>query len=106
MFASQGSYLVNNLNMVYTLIVPILLFFLITFLLGRIISRLFRFTYEDSVSLNFTTLARNSPLSLAIALTAFPGQPLIAMALIIGPLIELPVLALLSQVLLRIRNYS
>ena len=48
-----------------------------------------------------TTLARNSPVALAIAVTAFPDEPLIALALVIGPLIELPVLACVSQVLFK-----
>ena len=56
-----------------------------------------RFTYEDSVSLHLTIIARNSPVALAIAVTAFPDQPVIALALVIGPLIELPVLAAVSQ---------
>jgi len=103
MFASQGKYLFENINVVYTLLVPILLFFLINFLIGRIVSRALNFSYEDSASLNLTTLARNSPLSLAIAVVAFPDQPLIALALVVGPLIELPLLALTSQVLLKIR---
>jgi len=102
MFASQGRYLIENLNVVYTLLIPVLLFFLINFLVGRYISRLLKFSYRDSVSLNLTTLARNSPIALAIAVTAFPDQPLIALALVIGPLIELPLLAVISQILLLI----
>lgn len=62
--------------------------------------RILKFSYEDSVSLSLTIIARNSPVALAIAVTAFPNQPLIALALVIGPLIELPVLAIVSQVLL------
>jgi len=34
MFASQGEYLTNNLSVLYTLLIPILLFFLINFLVG------------------------------------------------------------------------
>ena len=72
MFASQGKYLFENINVVYTLLIPVLLFFLINFLVGRFVSRLLKFSYKDSVSLNLTTLARNSPIALAIAVTAFP----------------------------------
>lgn len=104
MFASQGRYLIENINVVFILLIPILLFFMINFILGRVVSRALKFSYEDSVSLNLTTLARNSPLSLAIAVTAFPNEPLIALALVIGPLIELPLLALVSQILLKIRS--
>ncbi|KZE03964.1 Arsenical-resistance protein ACR3 [Bacillus mycoides] len=37
-------------------------------------------------------------------MTAFPNELLIALALVIGPLIELPVLASVSQVLLLIKK--
>lgn len=53
-----------------------------------------------------TTLARNSPIALAIAMTVFPDQPLIALTLVIGPLLELPVLAIITQLLLTLRKNS
>ena len=68
------------------------------------VGRFLRFSYQDTASLNLTTLARNSPIVLAIALTAFPEEPLIALALVIGPLIELPVLGIISNTLLLIRK--
>lgn len=104
MFASQGSYLLNNMDMVYILIVPILIYFTMNYMLGSAVGRMLRFTYEDSVSLHLTIIARNSPVALAIAVTAFPDQPVIALALVIGPLIELPVLAAVSQLLLVTRR--
>jgi ACR3 family arsenite transporter len=104
MFALQGEYLKNNLEIVFILIIPLLLFFVVNFFIGRFVSSLLKFNYRDSVSLNLTTLARNSPISLAIAITAFPNDPLVALALVIGPLIELPILALISQLLLQIRK--
>jgi len=51
-----------------------------------------------------TTLARNSPIVLAIAMTAFPEEPLIALTLVIGPLLELPILAMITQMLLLVKN--
>jgi len=104
MFASQGSYLLENLEVIYILIIPVLVFFVINYIVGRLVGKLLKFSYEDSVSLNMTIIARNSPVSLAIAVTAFPDQPLIALALVIGPLIELPVLAIVSQILLYTRK--
>ncbi|SGX56658.1 efflux pump [Staphylococcus argenteus] len=100
MFASQGSYLLDHLEVIYILIIPILIFFIINYVLGRLVGRLLKFSYEDTVSLSLTIIARNSPVALAIAVTAFPNQPLIALTLVIGPLIELPILAIVSQVLL------
>ncbi|MTW87560.1 arsenic resistance protein [Virgibacillus dakarensis] len=106
MFASQGSYLLENLEVIYILIIPVLSFFVINYVVGRFVGRFLKFSYEDTVSLNMTIIARNSPVSLAIAVTAFPDQPLIALALVIGPLIELPVLAIVSQALLFTRKKS
>lgn len=105
MFASQGSMLLNNPQILVKMLIPILLFFTINFFVGQITGRILKFNYEDTTALNLTTLARNSPISLAIAVTSFPNEPIIALALIIGPLIELPVLALISQVLLRTRKH-
>lgn len=72
-----------------------------TFVLAQLVSRILTFNYEDKVSLTMTTMARNSPISLAIAVAAFPEQPLIALSLIIVPLIELPVLVIAAQLLLK-----
>lgn len=104
MFASQGNYLINNLEVISVLIIPVLLFFIINFVLAQTVGKAMKFSYEDTVSLSLTIIARNSPVSLAIAVIAFPNQPLIALALVIGPLIELPMLALVSQVLLSLRK--
>lgn len=104
MFASQGKVLLENLQILLILLVPILLFFLINFIAGRFVGKIINLTYEDNVALNLTTLARNSPIALAIAVATFPDKPLISLALIIGPLIELPMLFLISKVLLNIRE--
>ncbi|MFS0728260.1 arsenic resistance protein [Paenibacillus sp. 1P07SE] len=100
MFASQGAILLNNMDAVYRLILPVLLYFGINFAIGIITGRLFNLSRADAVSLNLTVVARNSPVALAIAVTAFPDQPLIALALVVGPLFELPVLAVITQGLL------
>ncbi len=104
MFASQSTLLLDHPQILLVLLIPVLLFFTINFMIGQMISRFLRFNYEDTAAFNLTTLARNSPIALAIAVASFPEQPLIALALVIGPLIELPVLTVISQLLLRMRN--
>lgn len=104
MFASQGKVLLENYRVLLILLIPILLFFIINFIVGRLVSKVIKLNYEDSVSLNLTTLARNSPIALAIAVATFPDKPLISLALIIGPLVELPILFLVSKVLLVIKS--
>ncbi|MEW9501035.1 arsenic resistance protein [Jeotgalibacillus marinus] len=96
MFASQGTLLFNNQYLLGRLLAVILLFFVLMFIIGRLTGRWLRFSNADKASLNMTTLARNSPIALAIALTAFPNEPLIAFVLIIAPLIELPVLSVVA----------
>lgn len=104
MFASQCKVLLENYQVLLILLVPILLFFTINFIVGRFVSKAIKLNYQDSVSLSLTTLARNSPIALAIAVATFPDKPLISLALIIGPLIELPILFLVSKILLTIKS--
>lgn len=100
MFSSQGQLLLDNLDLIWQITIPILLFFIINLVVGQKVGQRMKFPYKDRASLSLTTLARNSPIALAIAMTAFPDQPLIALTLVIGPLLELPILAIITQLLL------
>ena len=101
MFASEGDILMDNPAMLLELFIPLLIFFTVLLAVAQAIGKGLGFPRRDIVSLNFTTLARNSPLALAIAVATFPDSPLISLALVIGPLIELPVLSLISAALLK-----
>lgn len=103
-FASKGELLFENVNTIIVIFIPLILFFTITLLIDLFVSQKINFTYSEYASLTMTTLARNSPLALAIAINSFPGRELIAMALVIGPLIELPILYLVSKFTLYIKN--
>lgn len=101
MFASQSDLVLTNPWVFLLLLLPLMIFFITNYLLAAGVGRIAKFSYENTTALTFTTLARNSPLSLAIAISAFAHQPMIGLALVIGPLIELPVLALVSSLLKR-----
>jgi ACR3 family arsenite transporter len=103
-FASQGQTLIQRPDVLLKMLPPILIFYVITFLLTQVISRFGNFSYEDFACFSCTTLARNSPLALAIATSVFPDRPLITLVLAIEPLIELPVMVLVSQLLLFLRR--
>lgn len=103
-FNSQGKLLFDNLNTVLTIFIPLMVFFAINTIIDLLLSQQINFTYEEYASLTMTTLARNSPLALAIAINSFPGRELIAIALVICPLIELPVLYIVSRFILWIKN--
>lgn len=93
MFASQGEAAVGSTGMLIGMFLPLAVFFVLLFHLSRFVGGSEGFPRENTVSLQFTTMARNSPLALAIAVAAFPDMPLVPLALVIGPLIELPVLS-------------
>ena len=103
-FASQGTLLFNNLNSIITIFIPLTIFFAVNAIIDLLISEKISFTYSEYASLTMTTLARNSPLALAIAINSFPGHELISIALVIGPLIELPVLYIISKFCLWVKN--
>lgn len=103
-FTSQGTILLENINLLLRLLIPVLLFFIINFLLGYAISNLGRLSYEEGTSLIITILARNAPLALTIAVAVFPGRPLIPLVLAVESLIELPILFVISQLLLFINH--
>ena len=103
-FNSQGTLLFENLNSVLTIFIPLMAFFATNTIIDLLLSEQIHFTYEEYASLTMTTLARNSPLALAIAINSFPGRELIAIALVIGPLIELPVLYIVSRFVLWVKD--
>lgn len=66
--------------------------------------KVFRLGYEDTTTLIFTTTARNSEAVVGVAASAFPGHPLVIFAIILGPIVELPVLLLLTRTMLYLRT--
>ena len=105
-FAAEGATLIQRPDLVLRLLLPIGLFFVINFVLAQQVGKALKLAYPEVACLTCTTLARNSPVALAVAASAFSDRPLIALTLVVGPLLELPILALVSQVLLRLRPHS
>ncbi|WP_331233896.1 arsenic resistance protein [Natronorarus salvus] len=103
MFASQGEVVTDRPDLLALLAVPVLAFYAINLLLGLGVGRALSFSYGELVCFDNTILSRNSPTALAIAVVAFPHEPLIPLALVIGPLLELPLLSLVSRIHLGIR---
>jgi ACR3 family arsenite efflux pump ArsB len=99
MFSSQGSLLLDNVIVFVKLLPPLLIFFLIIFLFSFFTGKMLKLSFKNIIPLIFTTSARNSPVSLAIATITFPLQPVISLVLVMGPLIELPILAINSLIL-------
>jgi len=100
-FVAEGNVILQQPTILLKLLPPLSLFYTLNFFLMQGLGRLFQFSYPQLACLTCTTLARNSPVAIAIAASAFPHRPLISLALVVGALIELPILGLVSQVLLQ-----
>lgn len=98
MFAWQAPLVVGHGAEILRLVPPLAIFFVVLPVVSTVVALGLRLPGAQRVTLTMTTTARNSPTALAVAVAAFPDRPLIAVALVVGPLIELPILAVLSQV--------
>lgn len=103
-FASQTDVILENLDTLAIIFIPTALLFIIAFSLSQIVSKKAGFKYGECALLSCTTIARNSPIGLAIAVGLFPDQPLIQAAIIIPEVIELPVLLLVVRLLISIKG--
>lgn len=104
MFASQSSLNISDIHKVALLILFLITFFSVLFLLALLIGKIFKLGYEDTVTMAFTTTARNSEAVIGVAVAAFPGHPLVYIAIILGPVVELPALLLIARILLSLRE--
>ncbi len=104
MFISQKSLDMSDVHQVGLLIVFLIAFFLALFIIAVIIGKIFDLGYEDTITMAFSTTARNSEAIIGVAVAAFPGHPLVYFAIILGPVIELPILLLMSRIMLEYRD--
>jgi arsenite transporter len=105
MFLSQDALHFSELSTLGLLIAFLIGFFVVLFVVAVLAGRLFRLSYEDNATLAFTTTARNSEAVIGIAIAAFPGHPLVYLAIILGPIVELPLLVVMARIMLSLRAW-
>lgn len=98
MFASQADTVFDNPEVLLYLIAPLSVFFLLAFVVAIAAAYVGSLSYSQTALLTFTTTSRNSEASLAIAATAF-ASPLVGLTVVLGPVIELPLLVLMVRAL-------
>ena len=92
LFALQGQQVANNPLSVVLIAIPLVVYFLITFVTGFFLGKAVGLNYKKTVTLAFTASGNNFELAIAVAIGTFGATSGEALAGIVGPLIEVPAL--------------
>ncbi|CAM3829680.1 ACR3 family arsenite efflux transporter [Nocardiopsis rhodophaea] len=105
LFALQGDAITSQPFDVARIAVPLLAYFGLMWGLSMLLGWAISFSYERSTTLAFTAAGNNFELAIAVAIGVFGVTSGQALAGVVGPLIEVPVLVGLVYVSLRVRGF-
>jgi len=104
MFSLQGGKILSKPGIVLIVAIPYVLYFLIVWLGTLFLARALGGNYEDSVALAFSAGSNDFELAIAVAVALWGTSSSQALAAVVGPLIEVPVMVLLVKLALSLRS--